>query len=274
MTLRDAPAGQPAPGPEVGPEVGEDPRMELREVSVFFDDFRAVNDASLQVRPREVLALMGPSGCGKSTLLRCLNRMNDPIPRARVTGEILLDGDDIYAPGVDPAKIRARVGMVSQAPNPFPKSVFENIAFGPRVHGFYRDRAELQRTVEDSLKRTGLWEEVCDKMEMPGTALSGGQQQRLCVARAIANRPDVVLMDEPTSALDPKSSSVIEDLIRTLAEDFSIVVVTHNMEQAQRIADRTAFLYLGEVVEAGETEAIFENPRHDRTKEFLGGRFG
>ncbi len=248
-------------------------KMSVRGVDVFFHEFQAVKSADLKVHPREVLALMGPSGCGKSTLLRCLNRMNDPIPGARVTGEVLLEGDDIYAPRVDPAKVRARVGMVSQAPNPFPKSIFDNIAFGPRIHGFYKDRAELARIVEESLQRTGLWDEVKDKLNQAGTSLSGGQQQRLCISRAIANRPDLVLMDEPTSALDPKASATIEELVRELAEDFCIVIVTHNMEQAQRVADRTAFLYLGEVVEVGETRQIFEAPQHGRTKEFLGGQF-
>jgi phosphate transport system ATP-binding protein len=253
---------------------GSGEKMSARDVDVFFGDFQAVKSAELKVRPREVLALMGPSGCGKSTLLRCLNRMNDPIPGSRVTGEILLEGDDIYAPRVDPAKIRARVGMVSQAPNPFPKSIFDNIAFGPRVHGFYKDEEELRHIVEDSLRRTGLWDEVKDKLSQAGTSLSGGQQQRLCVARAIANRPDVVLMDEPTSALDPKASATIEALVRELAEDYCIVIVTHNMEQAQRVADRTAFLYLGEVIETGETKQIFEDPQHGRTREFLHGAFG
>ena len=217
---------------------------------------------------------MGPSGCGKSTFLRCLNRMNDDVQDTRVTGDIMLDGEDIYDPDIDPVQIRARVGMVAQAPNPFPKTVYQNVAFGPRLHGLFDDKYELDQLVQTSLERAGLWDEVKDNLNQTGTSLSGGQQQRLCIAGAIANRPEVLLMDEPVSALDPNSAAVIEDLIRSPAKRYAIVLVTHSMEQAARIADRTAFFYLGEMVEVGDTRELFDNPQHDSTKRYMAGVFG
>ncbi|MFP4063579.1 MAG: phosphate ABC transporter ATP-binding protein PstB [Halochromatium sp.] len=249
-------------------------KMQAQRVDVFYGDTHAIRDVSLDINDREVLALMGPSGCGKSTMLRCLNRMNDSIDNARVEGRITLDDIDIYDKEVDPVHIRARVGMVAQVPNPFPKPVFDNVAFGPRLHGLHDSRKELAELVEHSLSRAGLWEEVKDQLHQPGTSLSGGQQQRLSIARAIANRPDVLLMDEPVSSLDPKSAAVIEDLIRELSERFAIVLVTHSMEQAKRIADRTAFFYLGDMVEVAETHALFENPQQERTQRYLSGLFG
>jgi phosphate transport system ATP-binding protein len=249
-------------------------KMHAEHVDVFYGGSQALKNVSLDVREREVLALMGPSGCGKSTFLRCLNRMNDAIDGTRVTGLITLDDQDIYDPRVDPEQIRARVGMVAQAPNPFPKSIFQNVAFGPRLHGLFDHKDQLEELVTTSLQRAGLWDEVKNNLNQPGTSLSGGQQQRLCIARAIANRPDVLLMDEPVSALDPKSAAVIEQLIRELAEHYAIVLVTHNMEQAERIADRTAFFYLGEMVEVNETRALFNNPTEERTKRYMAGVFG
>lgn len=249
-------------------------KMRAEAVDVFYGENHAIRDVTLDVNDREVLALMGPSGCGKSTMLRCLNRMNDPIRNARIEGRITLDDADIYDKEVDPVQIRARIGMVAQVPNPFPKAVFDNVAFGPRLHGLHDSRDELAELVEHSLRRAGLWDEVKDLLHQPGTNLSGGQQQRLCIARAIANRPDVLLMDEPVSSLDPKSAAVIEDLIRELAERYAIVLVTHSMEQAKRIADRTAFFYLGDLVEVAETHALFENPREERTQRYLSGLFG
>lgn len=249
-------------------------KMRAESVDVFYGDNHAIKQVSLEVRNREVLALMGPSGCGKSTFLRCLNRMNDSIEGARVQGRITLEDTDIYAPGVDPVQVRARIGMVAQVPNPFPKSIFDNVAFGPRLHGLYDTRKELADLVRTALERSGLLAEVDNDLDRPGTSLSGGQQQRLCIARAIANRPDVLLMDEPVSSLDPKSAAVIEDLIRDLAERYAIVLVTHNMEQARRIADRTAFFYLGEMVEVAGTTELFENPKEKRTRRYMEGVFG
>ena len=230
--------------------------------------------ATLAIQSSEVLALIGPSGCGKSTLLRCLNRMNDAIEGARVTGRITLDGSDIYQHDVDPVRIRSKVGMVAQAPNPFPKSVFDNVAFGPRLHGFVKNKTDLEELVTTSLQRAGLWEEVKDKLATRATDLSGGQQQRLCIARAIANDPEVLLMDEPVSALDPNAAARIEHLITELSDRYSIVLITHSMEQTRRITDRTAFFYVGEIVEVGATREVFENPRNQRTIEFIEGAFG
>jgi phosphate transport system ATP-binding protein len=249
-------------------------KMKAVSVDVFYGDAHAIKDATVDIFNNEVLALMGPSGCGKSTFLRCLNRMNDYVEGARVTGTITLDDTNIYGDGVDPVQVRARIGMVAQAPNPFPKSVFENVAFGPRLHGLYDTRDELEDMVETSLRRAGLWEEIKDHLDQPGSSLSGGQQQRLCIARAIANRPDVLLMDEPVSALDPQSAAIIEDLIRELAERYAIVLVTHNMEQARRIADRTAFFYVGELLEVNNTIELFENPTEERTRRYMEGVFG
>ncbi|MHB1111483.1 MAG: phosphate ABC transporter ATP-binding protein PstB, partial [Devosia sp.] len=213
-------------------------------------------------------------GCGKSTFLRCLNRMNDTIPNCRVTGEILLDGKDIYDPDIDVVELRARVGIVFQKPNPFPKSIFENVAYGPRIHGMARDKNELDEIVFASIRRTGLWEEVKDRLKEPGTSLSGGQQQRLCIARAIATKPEVLLMDEPASALDPIATAVIEELIDELRENFTIVIVTHSMQQAARISQKTAFFHLGKLIEEGGTEDIFTNPKHKQTQDYITGRIG
>jgi len=253
---------------------GHEIKMECRDVYVFYNDFHAIKHCTIDIHAREVLAFMGPSGCGKTTFLRCLNRMNDAIDNARVTGSVLLDGADIYAPGIDPVRIRTRVGMVAQAPNPFPKSVYDNIAFGPRLHGFVKRRDELDNLVEHSLRRAGLWDEVKDKLHERGTDLSGGQQQRLCIARAIANDPEVLLMDEPVSALDPNAAAIIERLIIELSEHYSIVLITHSMEQTRRVTDRTAFFYLGEIAEVGSTDHVFEDPQNARTKEFIRGAFG
>ncbi len=251
-------------------------KMVGEKVNVFYDhgEMHALIDVDLDVRSKEVLALMGPSGCGKSTFLRCLNRMNDHLEGTSVTGRVLLDGHDIYAPEVDPVQVRARVGMVAQAPNPFPKSIYDNVAFGPRLQGLCRSRSEMDELVEASLRRAGLWDEVKDKLGQPGTSLSGGQQQRLCIARAIANRPEVLLMDEPVSALDPKSAAVIEELIIELSERYAIVIVTHNMEQAKRIAHRSAFFYVGRMMEAGPTMKVFDDPQNETTRRYLQGAFG
>lgn len=253
---------------------GREVKMVCRDVNVHYGEFHALKDNTIDVYNREVLALMGPSGCGKSTFIRCLNRMNDAVEGARVSGKILLDGNDIYAPTIDPVQVRSRVGMVAQAPNPFPKSVFDNVAFGPRLHGAFDSKDELSDIVERSLMRAGLWEEVKDKLDQPGTSLSGGQQQRLCIARAIANDPEVMLMDEPVSALDPNAAAVIEHLITELSRRYAIVLITHSMEQTHRIADRTAFFYLGELVEVGPTTQVFERPQDERTRSFIEGAFG
>ena len=218
--------------------------------------------------------MIGPSGCGKTTFLRCLNRMNDTVPGCRVTGEIRLDEQDIYDRAIDVVPLRAQVGMVFQKPNPFPKSIFDNVAYGPKIHGLADSRSELADIVEDSLKRAGLWTEVNDRLDKPGTGLSGGQQQRLCIARAIAVRPEIILMDEPCSALDPIATSTVEDLISELKEQYSIVIVTHNMQQAARVSQRTAYFHLGDLVEVGQTGRIFTNPSHQLTEDYITGRFG
>jgi phosphate transport system ATP-binding protein len=250
------------------------PKMRASGVSVWYGDKRAIDDVSIEVGREHVTAFIGPSGCGKSTFLRTLNRMNDTIPNARVTGRIELDGDDIYSSGMDVVQLRARVGMVFQKPNPFPKSIYENVAYGPRIHGLAAGRQELDSIVEKSLKRAGLWEEVKDRLAESGTALSGGQQQRLCIARAIAVDPEVILMDEPCSALDPIATAKIEELIHELRGRYAIVIVTHNMQQAARVSQRTAFFHLGELIEYGETSQIFTNPRIERTKDYITGRYG
>ncbi len=259
---------------EVPAEAAAPPKMRASGVSVWYGDKRAIDDVSIDVRREHVTAFIGPSGCGKSTFLRTLNRMNDTIPNARVTGRIELDGDDIYAGGMDVVQLRARVGMVFQKPNPFPKSIYENVAYGPRIHGLASGRQELDSIVERSLKRAGLWEEVKDRLAESGTALSGGQQQRLCIARAIAVDPEVILMDEPCSALDPIATAKIEELIHELRGRYAIVIVTHNMQQAARVSQRTAFFHLGELIEYGETSQIFTNPRVERTKDYITGRYG
>ena len=258
----------------VGEPFTDNPRMTCRGVSVFYGETRAINEVSIDVGCNEVLAMIGPSGCGKSTFLRCLNRMNDTVASCRVTGEIRLDNEDIYDPKVDVVPLRARVGMVFQKPNPFPKSIFDNIAYGPRIHGLSWTESELAEIVETSLIKAGLWDEVKDRLNEPGTGLSGGQQQRLCIARAIAVSPEVILMDEPCSALDPIATAKVEELIAELREQFSIVIVTHAMQQAARVSQRTAYFHLGDLIEVGPTGRVFTNPRHKLTEDYITGRFG
>jgi phosphate transport system ATP-binding protein len=253
---------------------GREPKMCANEVSVFYGDKQALKDVSIKIYEDLVTAFIGPSGCGKSTFLRCLNRMNDTIPSARVSGRIELDGEDITSSSMDVVQLRARVGMVFQKPNPFPKSIYENVAYGPRIHGLATSKAELQEIVEKSLRRAGLWDEVKDRLQESGTALSGGQQQRLCIARAIAVDPEVILMDEPCSALDPIATAKIEELIHELRGRYAIAIVTHNMQQAARVSQRTAFFHLGELVEYGKTSEIFTNPRQQRTQDYITGRYG
>ena len=243
-------------------------------VRVFYGAKQALFDVNLNVGARQITALIGPSGCGKSTFLRCLNRMNDVIPICRVEGKITLDGEDVYSPHIDVVELRARVGMVFQKPNPFPKSIYDNIAYGPRIHGFATRRSDLDEIVETALQKASLWNEVKDRLREPGTGLSGGQQQRLCIARAIAVKPEVILMDEPCSALDPIATAKIEELMDELRRDYTIVIVTHSMQQAARVSQRTAFFHLGKLVEEGETERIFTNPRDKRTQDYITGRFG
>lgn len=253
--------------------VGE-PKIKARDVKVFYGDKQALFDVNLDIPAKSVTAFIGPSGCGKSTFLRCINRMNDTIPSARVEGSILIDGADVNAKSVDPVVLRSRVGMVFQKPNPFPKTIFENVAYGPRIHGLATGKAELEAIVESSLKKAGLWNEVADRLHQPGTGLSGGQQQRLVIARAIAVSPEVILMDEPCSALDPIATAKIEELIDELRSQFCIVIVTHSMAQAARVSQRTAFFHLGKLVESGPTEEMFTNPRDSRTQDYITGRFG
>jgi len=250
------------------------PRISCRGVNVFYGEKQALFDINLDIGQREVIALIGPSGCGKSTFLRCLNRMNDIIEGCRVEGDIRLDGQDIYSKELDPVVLRARVGMVFQKPNPFPKSIYDNVAYGPRIHGLASNRTELDDIVETSLKRAGLWKEVRDRLDHPATGLSGGQQQRLCIARTIAVGPEVVLMDEPCSALDPIATATIEQLIDELRERYTIVIVTHSMQQAARVSQRTAYFHLGKLIEVGDTSRIFTNPRHPLTEDYITGRFG
>jgi phosphate transport system ATP-binding protein len=249
-------------------------KIAARDVSVFYGDKQALFDVSLDIADRTVTALIGPSGCGKSTFLRAINRMNDTIAGARDSGRIEIDGEDDNDRGVDPVLLRARVGMVFQKPNPFPKTIYENVAYGPRIHGLADGKAELDGMVEASLKRAGLWDEVADRLHAPGTSLSGGQQQRLVIARAIAVEPEVILMDEPCSALDPIATARIEELIDELRDRYCIVIVTHSMAQAARVSQRTAFFHLGRLVEMGDTEDIFTNPREARTLDYITGRFG
>jgi phosphate transport system ATP-binding protein len=252
----------------------ENPVFACRDVSVFYGAKQALKDVTIDVGRRQVLAMIGPSGCGKSTFLRCLNRMNDTIPGARVTGSIRLDGRDIQDEREDVVQLRARIGMVFQKPNPFPKSIYDNVAYGPRIHGMARSRARLDDIVCTSLTKAGLWDEVKDRLSSPGTGLSGGQQQRLCIARTIAVQPEVILMDEPCSALDPIATARIEDLIDELRESYAIVIVTHSMQQAARVSQRTAYFHLGELIEVGETDRVFTNPRHRLTEDYITGRFG
>jgi len=251
-----------------------DAKMRARDVSVYYGDKKAIDDVSIDIPSQYVTAFIGPSGCGKSTFLRTLNRMNDTIPSARVEGEIVLDGEDIYGSGMDVVQLRARVGMVFQKPNPFPKSIYDNIAYGPRIHGLVEKKDETDAIVERSLQRAGLWEEVKDRLLDSGTALSGGQQQRLCIARAIAVDPEVILMDEPCSALDPIATAKIEELIDELSGRYAIVIVTHSMQQAARVSQRTAFFHLGKMVEYGRTSDIFTNPIEKRTQDYITGRYG
>ena len=248
--------------------------MSARRVSVYYGDKRAVRDIDLDIGRNQVLAMIGPSGCGKSTFLRCLNRMNDTIASARVEGSITLDGQDIYDRRQDVAQLRARVGIVFQKPTPFPHSIYANVAYGPRIHGLTKTRAEMDDLVNNSLRRAGLWDEVKDRLWQPGTSLSGGQQQRLCIARTIAVNPEVILMDEPTSALDPVAGAKIEDLIDELRANYAIVIVTHNMQQAARVSQRTAYFHMGDLVEVGPTDLVFTNPKQKLTEDYITGRFG
>lgn len=249
-------------------------KITSKDVSVFYGDKQALFDINLDIRDRSVTSFIGPSGCGKSTFLRCFNRMNDVIEGCQVTGEIVLDDDSIYAPKVDPVQLRARVGMVFQKPNPFPKSIFENVSYGPKIHGLAHTKTDMEEIVVTSLKKAGLFDEVKDRLNEPGTGLSGGQQQRLCIARAIAVSPEVILMDEPCSALDPIATARIEELMDELKENYSIVIVTHSMQQAARVSQRTAFFHLGLLVEEGDTTTIFTNPNDERTQDYITGRFG
>lgn len=258
----------------VGTVESVDSNMSARDVNVWYGDIHAIQGVTLEIGRNEVIALIGPSGCGKSTFLRCLNRMNDTIESARVTGQILLDGQDIYSKDIDPVALRARVGMVFQKPNPFPKSIYDNVAYGPRIHGLAASRSELDDIVHGSLERAGLLKEVRDRIDEPGTSLSGGQQQRLCIARTIAVNPEVILMDEPCSALDPIATARIEDLIDELSQNYAIVIVTHSMQQAARVSQRVAYFHLGRLVEVDETDRVFTNPRHKLTEDYITGRFG
>ena len=250
------------------------PKLTARAVNVFYGDAQALNRVDLDIRAHEVTALIGPSGCGKSTFLRCLNRMNDLIEICRVDGDIRLDGEDIYDPAVNLVYLRARIGMVFQKPNPFPKPIYDNVAYGPKIHGLARSRAEMDEIVASSLERAGLWEEVKDRLDAPATGLSGGQQQRLCIARAIAVRPEVILMDEPCSSLDPIATARIEALMDELKQNFTIVIVTHSMQQAARVSQRTAFFHLGDLVEVGDTDTVFTQPVDPRTESYISGRIG
>ena len=248
--------------------------MLTRGLDVFYGEKQALQHVDLEIGANQVTALIGPSGCGKSTFLRCLNRMNDVVPGCRVEGDVLLEGEDIYDPLLDVVKLRAQVGMVFQKPNPFPKSIYENVAYGPRIHGLTQNKSELDDLVRQSLRKAGLLGEVENRLEEPGTSLSGGQQHRLCIARAIAVSPEVILMDEPCSALDPIATARVEELIDELREQFTIVIVTHSMQQAARVSQRTAFFHLGELIEEGDTEKIFTNPAEKRTQDYITGRFG
>lgn len=249
-------------------------KIEARKVQVYYGTNHALKDVDVDIMDRTVTAFIGPSGCGKSTFLRCINRMNDTVASARVEGSIRLEGEDIYDARVDPVQLRAKIGMVFQKPNPFPKSIYDNVAYGPKIHGMTRSKAELDEVVEKSLRRAALWNEVKDRLMSPGTGLSGGQQQRLCIARAIATSPEVLLMDEPCSALDPIATAQVEELIDELRSEYSVVIVTHSMQQAARVSQRTAFFHLGYLVEFGETGQIFTNPKDPRTESYITGRIG
>ncbi|MCC1480976.1 phosphate ABC transporter ATP-binding protein PstB [Roseibaca sp. Y0-43] len=251
-----------------------DIKITANNVQVYYGDTHAIKDVSVDIVDRAVTAFIGPSGCGKSTFLRCLNRMNDTIDICRVEGQIKIDGEDIYDRRIDPVQLRAKVGMVFQKPNPFPKSIYDNVAYGPKIHGMTRNKAELDEVVETALRGAALWDEVKDRLHTPGTGLSGGQQQRLCIARAVATKPEVLLMDEPCSALDPIATAQVEDLIESLKEQFSVVIVTHSMQQAARISQKTAFFHLGNLVEYDDTNTIFTNPSDPRTESYITGRIG
>jgi phosphate transport system ATP-binding protein len=274
VTAADLENGGSFGGKTIGDVTSPTPRMVCRDVQVYYEDNHAIKNVSLDIGKNEVVSMIGPSGCGKSTFLRCLNRMNDTIPGCRVEGGISLDGQDIYDKKLDVVQLRAQVGMVFQKPNPFPKSIYENIAYGPRIHGITNDKTELDELIENSLRKAGLWEEVKDRLDEPGTGLSGGQQQRLCIARTIAVSPEVILMDEPCSALDPIATAKIEELIDELRENYTIAIVTHSMQQAARVSQRTAYFHLGDLVEVGETDQIFTNPQHKLTEDYITGRFG
>jgi len=250
------------------------PKVNIIDLKLWYGNSQALHGIDVEFTERQVTALIGPSGCGKSTLLRCLNRMNDRIPSCKIEGKILIDGDDIYAPEVDVVQLRTHVGMVFQKPNPFPKSIYENVAYAPRIHGLAKKKDEMDELVETALRKASIWDEVKDKLQSPGTALSGGQQQRLCIARTIAVKPNVILMDEPCSALDPIATAKIEELIDELKQDFSIIMVTHGMQQAARISDQTAFFYMGKLIEFGETGQIFTQPSQQQTEDYITGRFG
>lgn len=249
-------------------------KIKVRDLNLFYGDKQALYDVNLDIESNQVTALIGPSGCGKSTFLRCINRMNDTIDGVSINGKIMLDGKDIYAPDLDVVNLRAKVGMVFQKPNPFPKSIFDNVAYGAKIHGIAQSKADLRQIVETSLQKAGLFDEVKDRLNEPGTSLSGGQQQRLCIARAIAVSPDVILMDEPCSALDPIATSKIETLIDELRENFTIIIVTHSMQQAARVSQKTAFFHLGKIIEYNDTETIFTNPENKRTQDYITGRYG
>ena len=249
-------------------------KISAKKVNVYYDDVQALKDVSVEIEKNAVTSFIGPSGCGKSTFLRCLNRMNDTIDICKVTGQILLEGEDIYHPKIDPVQLRAKVGMVFQKPNPFPKSVYDNIAYGPKIHGLANTKSDLDEIVEKSLRRAAIWDEVKDRLSSPATGLSGGQQQRICIARAIATSPDILLMDEPCSALDPIATAQVEELIDELRENFCVVIVTHSMQQAARVSQKTAFFHLGSLVEFGDTEKIFTNPNDPRTESYITGRIG
>ena len=273
-TIKDHEKKADYPEETVGVPFIENPKMSVRNLNVSYNNKQAIYDLSLDIGKHEVIAMIGPSGCGKSTFLRCLNRMNDTIESCKVAGTITLDDQNIYSDLMDPVALRAQVGIVFQKPNPFPKSIYDNVAYGPRLHGLVSSRAEIDEIVEQSLTRAGLWGEVKDRLDQPGTGFSGGQQQRLCIARAIAISPEVILMDEPCSALDPIASAKIEELIAELSENYTIAIVTHSMQQAARVSNRTAYFHLGRLVEVNDTEKIFTAPTHQLTESYITGRIG
>jgi phosphate transport system ATP-binding protein len=276
MDVSAAAVAKPASGPAIAgqPGVSLEPKIIARDVNVHYGEKHALKNVTLDIPEKSVMAFIGPSGCGKSTFLRCINRMNDTVASARVSGLIQIDDQDIYDPSLDVVQLRARVGMVFQKPNPFPKSIYENVAYGPRIHGLSRSKAELDEIVESSLKKASLWNEVKDRLADTGTGLSGGQQQRLCIARAIAVSPEIILMDEPCSALDPIATARVEELIEEIRRNYTIVIVTHSMQQAARVSQRVAFFHLGILVETGPTEKIFTSPEDKRTQDYITGRFG